>query len=70
MKKKSRKKSYLKLKIAYQIAFLFDMYIYMGKRITEKQDKPSLIIEDPLRAPEKLVFKLFPLVVHTGMSPL
>ena len=48
-----------------------------------KQDRPSLIIEDPLRAPyiaqktfvftfwlmyENLVFKLFPLVVH--ISPM
>ena len=56
----------------------------MGERIAGKQDRSSLIIEDPLRAPkirpkyiyfftiwpinEKLVFKLFPLVVH--MSPL
>ena len=56
----------------------------MGERIAGKQDRFSLIIEDPLRAPqntpkiyicvtfwpinEKMVFKLFPLVVH--MSPL
>ena len=55
----------------------------MGERIAGNQDRPSLIIEDSLRAPkiapkyffftfwpinEKLVFKLFPLVVH--MSPL
>ena len=71
----------LNLKISYQIASLFHMtlYIDMGERITGKQDRPSLIIEDPLRAPkiapkyiyfftfwpinEKLVFKLFPLVV-------
>ena len=60
------------------------MYIYMGERIAGKQDRSSLIIEDPLMAPkippkynifftfwpinEKLVFKLFSLVVH--MSPL
>ena len=60
------------------------MYIDMGERIAGNQDRPSLIIEDPLRAPkiaqkyiiyftfwlinEKLGFKLFPLVVH--MSPL
>ena len=46
------------------------MYIYMGERIGGKQDRPSLIIEDPLRAPkiEKLVLKLFLLVVL--MSPL
>ena len=61
----------------------FYMYIDMGERIAGKQDRFSLIIEDPLRAPkippkykkktfwpinEKMVFKLFPLVVH--MSPL
>ena len=55
----------------------------MGERIAGKQDRPSLIIEDPPQGPlnspkyffltfwlvhEKLVFKLFPLVVH--MSPL
>ena len=52
----------------------------MGERIAGKQDRASLIIEDPLNSPkytfictfwlvfEKLVFKLFPLVVH--MSPL
>ena len=59
------------------------MYIDMGERIAGKQARPSLIIEDPLSAPkiaqnifvftfwpinEKLVFKLFLLVVH--MSPL
>ena len=50
----------------------------MGERIAGKQDRSSLIIEDPLRAPkifffftfwpinEKLVFKLFPLVVHVS----
>ena len=72
--------------MSYQIASLFHMYIYMGERIAGEQDRPSLIIEDPLRAPkiapkytfllpfwpinEKLVFKLFPLVVHNNMSPL
>ena len=73
--------------MSYQIASLFHMYIDMGERIAGKQDKFSLIIEDPLRAPsgppkypqniifftfwpinEKMVFKLFPLVVN--MSPL
>ena len=28
------------------------MYIDMGERIAGKQDRPSLIIEDPLRAPK------------------
>ena len=67
-----------------QIASLFHMYIDMGERIAGKQDRFSLIIEDPHQGPqntpkiyifltfwpinEKMVFKLFPLVVH--MSPL
>ena len=42
----------LNLKISYQIASLFDMYIDMGERIAGKQDRPSLIIEDSLRAPK------------------
>ena len=37
----------LNLKISYQIASLFHMYIDMGERIAGKQDRPSLIIEDP-----------------------
>ena len=42
-----------KLKFSYQIVSLFDMYMDMGERIAGKQDRPSLIIEDPpLRAPE------------------
>ena len=41
----------LNLKISNQIVSLFDMYIDMGERIAGKQDRPSLIIEDPLRAP-------------------
>ena len=65
--------------MSYQIASLFHMYIDMGERIAGKQDRFSLIIEDPLRAPkippkytffftfwpinEKMVFKLIPLVV-------
>ena len=59
------------------------MQIDMGERTAGKQDRRSMIIDDPLRAPqicqniffftfwpidEELVFKLFPLVVH--MSPL
>ena len=74
----------LNFKISYYIVSLFDMYIDMGERIAGKQDRPSLIIEDPPQGPlnspkytffltfwlmyEKLVFKLFPLIVH--MSPL
>ena len=41
----------LSFKISYQIVSLFDMYIDMGERIAGKQDRPSLIIEDPLRDP-------------------
>ena len=41
----------LNLKISYQIVSLFDMYMDMGERIAGKQDRASLIIEDPLRAP-------------------
>ena len=37
----------LNLKISYQIASLFDMYIDMGDMIAGKQDRPSLIIGDP-----------------------
>ena len=42
----------LNLKISYQIVSLFDMYIDMGDTIAGKQDRFSLIIEDPLRAPK------------------
>ena len=41
----------LNLKISNQIVSLFDMYMGMGERMAGKQDRPSLIIEDPLRAP-------------------
>ena len=41
----------LNLEISYQIVSLFDMYMDISERIAEKQDRPSLIIEDPLRAP-------------------
>ena len=42
----------LNLKISYQISSLFDMHIVKGERIAGKQDRPSLIIEHPLRAPQ------------------
>ena len=44
----------LNLKMSYQIASLFHMtlYIDMGERIAGNQDRFSLIIEDPLRAPK------------------
>ena len=42
----------LNLKMSYQIASLFHMYIDMGETIAGKQDRFSLIIEDPLRAPK------------------
>ena len=42
----------LNLKMSYhRIVSLFDMCIDMGERIAGKQDRPSLIIEDPLRDP-------------------
>ena len=37
----------LNLKNSYQIASLFDMYIYMGERIAGKQDGPNLSIVPP-----------------------
>ena len=40
------------MKMSYQIASLFRMYIDMGARIAGKQDRFSLIIEDPIRAPK------------------
>ena len=70
----------LNLRNSYEIASLFDMYIYMGERIAGKQDRPNYINEDPRPGPqitkhifkkntfwplcERLVFTLFPLVVH------
>ena len=36
----------------YQIASIFHMYIAMGERIAGEQDRSSLIIKDPLRAPK------------------
>ena len=41
----------LNLKMSNQIVSLFDMYMDMGERMAGKQDRPSLIIEDLLRAP-------------------
>ena len=49
----------LNLKMSYQIASLFHMYIDMGERIAGKQDRFSLIIEDPLRAPKIYFFLHF-----------
>ena len=46
----------LNLKMSCQIASLFHMYIDMGERIAGKQDRFSLIIEDPLRAPKIICF--------------
>ena len=42
-----------------QIASLFHMYIDMDERIAGKQDRFSLIIEDPLRAPKIYIFLHF-----------
>ena len=41
----------LNLNISCQIVSLFYMNIYMCERIAGKQDRPSLVNEDPLRAP-------------------
>ena len=38
--------------MSYQIASLFHMYIVMGERIAGKQDRFSLIIEDPPQGPQ------------------
>ena len=38
--------------MSYQIASLFHMYIDMGKRIAGKQDRFSLIIEEPPQGPQ------------------
>ena len=46
----------LNLRNSYQIASLFHMYIDMGERIAGEQDRPSLIIEDPLRAPKIYIY--------------
>ena len=40
------------------------MYIDMGERIAGKQDKPSLIIEDPLRAPK--IAPKYTFILHFG----
>ena len=63
----------LNLKISYQIASLFHMYIYMGERIAGKQDRSSLIIEDPLRAPKippkyTFFFTFWPINEKTGFQ--
>ena len=47
MKKKYYFYHILGLNLKFQIASLFCMYIDMGERIAGKQDRPSLIIEDP-----------------------
>ena len=56
------------LKFSYQIVSLFDMYIDMGERIAGKQDRPSLIIEDPppgpLISPKYIYFFTFWLLYH------
>ena len=58
----------LNLKMSYQIASLFDMHIVMGERIAGKQDRPSLLIEHPLRAPQISqnihIFFTFWLLIH------
>ena len=59
-----------KLKISYQIVSLCDMYIDMGERIAGKQDRPSLIIEDPpppqdpLNSPKYIFCFTFYILAH------
>ena len=43
-------KKIINLKMYYQIASIFHIYIDLCERIAGEQDRPSLIIEDPLRA--------------------
>ena len=57
--------SYFGFKLKNQIASLFHMYIDMGERIAGKQDRPSLMIEDPLRAP-KIIASLFHMYIDMG----
>ena len=54
----------LNINISYHIASLFDMYINMGERIAEKQDRSSLIIEHPFRAPQ--IAQNIHIVLHFG----
>ena len=46
----------LNLKISYQIASLFHMYIDMGERIAGEQDMPSLIIASNSQKYKKITF--------------
>ena len=53
--------------MSYQIASLFHMYIDMGERIVYiagEQDRPSLIIEDPLSAPK--IAPKYTFLLHFG----
>ena len=54
----------LNLKISYHIVSLFGMYIYMGDKIAGEQDRPSLIIDDPFRAPIKAQNITFNILAH------
>ena len=54
-----------KLIFFYQSDSLFHMYMDMGERIAEKQDRPSLIIEDPLRAPK--IAQIYIFFLHFGL---
>ena len=56
--------SYFRFNISYQIASLFHMYIDMGERIAGKQDRPSLIIEDPLSTPK--IAQKYTFFLHFG----
>ena len=64
----------LNFKCSYQIASLFDMYIYMVERIAGKQDMHILIIEDPLslppppNSPKYFVWHFGPYMKKTGFQ--
>ena len=52
--------------MSYQIASLFHMYIDMGERIAGKQDRFSLIIEDPPQGPQNTpkIYIFFYILAH------
>ena len=65
MERKKNQILSLNLKMSYQIASYFGMCIDISKRIAGKEDRPSLIIEDPLRAP-KIAQNIYFLFLHFG----
>ena len=55
----------LGLNLSYQIASLFAMYIDMDERIAGKQDRSSMIIEDPPQGPPNSSKYIF--FLHFGL---